>query len=382
MIWMVLLVLIAAYWGVRILVVRHRAERGWWAATPDKYPETPSEPPAVSICVPARDEAAVIGDCVKGLLGQDWPNIRELIIVDDRSSDGTAEAALKAADGDPRVRVITGDGPPDGWMGKSAACWRAQQEAGGEWLLFVDADVALHPRALSVAMGAARYHGAQMVSWLGQLVSRTFWERVVMPFIADTIAVFSPLASVNDPGKDDCLANGQFILISRQAYDDVGGHETIRASVIDDVSLGREVKHNSVHRYVLLQSLGLMRVRMYDSLGAIWRGFTKNFYAASKQQAGLLLLVVIYLLLTSVLPWIVFPWALLEGQGDLAAAAALGIAATLGYRMYTLRWNPTLSWALLLHPLAALVTSGIILDSVIRGKGWREPVSWKGRPAA
>ena len=125
-----------------------------------------------------------------------------------------------------------------------------------------------------------------------------------------------------------------------------------------------------------------MRVRMYDSLGAIWRGFAKNFYAASKQQAGLLVLVVIYLLVTSVLPWIVFPWALAERYGDLAAAAALGIAATLGYRMYTLRWNPTLSWAVLLHPLAALVTAGIILDSVIRGKGWRKPVSWKGRPAA
>ena len=382
MIWMILLIVVALYWGIRILAVHYRAGRGWWAATPDKYPEAPAAPPAVSICVPARNEASGIAACVRSLLGQDWPNIRELIVVDDRSDDGTAGHAIAAADGDPRLRVITGDGPPDGWMGKSAACWRAQQAAGGEWLLFVDADVVLHPRALSVAMGAARHHGAQMVSWLGQLVSGSFWERVVMPFIADLIAVFSPLASVNDPGRDDCLANGQFILISRQAYDDVGGHETICASVIDDVSLGREVKHNSLHRYVLLQSLGLMRTRMYDSLGAIWRGFAKNFYAASKQQAGLLIVVVLYLLLTSVLPWIVFPWALAEGNGDLAAAAALGIAATLGYRMYTVRWNPTVSWALLLHPLAALVTAGIILDSVIRGKGWRKPVSWKGRPAA
>ena len=378
----ILLILVALYWGIRILAVHFRAGRGWWAATPDHHPDAPEEPPPVSICVPARDEAAVIGDCVRGLLAQDYANIRELIVVDDRSSDGTADAAVAAADGDPRLRVIAGDGPPEGWMGKSAACWRAQQEAVGDWLLFVDADVALHPRALSVAMGAARHHGAQMVSWLGQLVSRSFWERVVMPFIADLIAVFSPLAKVNDPDCDDCLANGQFILISRQAYDDVGGHETIRASVIDDVSLGREVKHNSVHRYVLLQSLGLMRTRMYDSLGAIWRGFAKNFYAASKQQAGWLVLVVVYLLITSVLPWVVFIWAAFAGNGDLAAAGALGIAATLGYRMYTLRWNPTLSWALLLHPLAALVTGGIILDSVMRGKGWRKPVSWKGRPAA
>lgn len=379
--WIVLLVMVALYWTIRIVVVWHRARRGWWAAMPAMYAELPAAPPTVSICVPARDEAAVIGRCVRSLLAQDWPEVGEIVVVDDRSSDGTAKAALEAGGGDRRLRVVAGEGPPAGWMGKSAACWRAQQEATGEWLLFVDADVVLHPRALSVAMGAARWHGAEMVSWLGQLVTASFWEHVVMPFVADLIALFSPLRAVNDPGRDDCLANGQFILISRRAYDDAGGHEAIRASVIDDVSLGRAVKHRTLHRYVLLQSRGLMRVRMYDSLAAIWRGFAKNFYAASKERAGWLLLAVGYILTTSVLPWLALFWLLATGRVDAAAAAALAVAATLGYRMYTLRWNPTRPWALLLHPLAAAVTAGIIVDSVLRGKGLREPVRWKGRPA-
>jgi glycosyltransferase involved in cell wall biosynthesis len=380
--WSILLTTIAAYWAIRILVTRFRAKRGWWAATPELYPEPPAEPDSVSICVPARDEAKVIDQCVGDLLAQDWPGVRELILVDDRSSDGTAEVALAAAAGDPRMRVIPGEGPPEGWMGKSAACWRAQQEAGGQWLCFVDADVRLHPRALSVAMGAARHHGADMVSWLGQMDTRTFWERVVMPFIVDLIALFSPLAKVNDPGRDDCLANGQFILISRRAYDAVGGHERIRASVIDDVSLSRQVKHDSPYRYTLLQGKGVMRVRMYDSLSAIWKGFAKNFYAASKEQPLWLLLVVVYLLATSVLPWVALPLLLLTGHPDAAAAAALAVAATLGYRMVTLPWNPVRSWALLLHPLGALVTGGIIVDSILRGVGLREPVAWKGRPPA
>ena len=378
--WTTGMMLLAAYWGIRILVTRHRIQRGWWAATPESWPNAPKAPPEVSICVPARNEAPVIGDCVRCLLGQDWPNIKELILVDDQSTDGTAAEALKAAAGDDRLRIIEGSGPPEGWMGKSAALWRAQGQATGEWLMFVDADARLHPRALSVVMGAARHYDAGMVSWLGQLETRTFWEHVLMPFIGDLIALFSPLAKVNDPGRDDCLANGQMILINRETYDDIGGHETIRASVVDDISMSREVKHgDNPHRYVLLQSLGLMRVRMYDSLGAVWKGFGKNFYAAAKRDTGLLAILLIYLLLTSILPWVAFPWLLLHGDVQAAGAAGLAIAATIGYRKYTLPYAPTTPWALLLHPLAAIVTGGIVIDSALRGLGILKPVKWKGR---
>ncbi len=372
--------LMAAYWAIRVVVIRHRIKRGWFAATPASYPTLPDDPPSVSICVPARNEAGSIGDCVRCLLAQQWPNVRELIVVDDRSEDGTAEEAIAAAAGDPRLRVVEGEGPPPGWMGKSAALWNSQSHARGDWLFFVDADVALHPRALTVAMGAARHYRADMVSWLGQLETRSFWEHVVMPFIGDLIALFSPLVKVNDPDRDDCLANGQMILISREAYDAIGGHEAIKESVVDDISMSRAVKHgDNPYRYVLLQSRGLMRVRMYESLPDIWAGFAKNFYAAAKQDAGLLAILVVYLLLTSILPWGALLYGLLAGATHLAVPAAAAVAGTLVYRQVTAAWNPAPGWAVCLHPIGALVTTGIVIDSALRGLGIREPVKWKGR---
>lgn len=375
---------LALYWILRILVTHFRVVQDRWTAFPDSYLETAPPVASVSACVPARNEAQVIARCVRSILAQDHPGLDQLVIVDDCSEDGTSARARTAARDDERLEVVVGAGPPPGWMGKSAACWRGQREARGDWLLFVDADVELHPRALSVALAAARQHDADMVSWLGQLKTASFWEHILMPFIGDLIALASPLSRVNDPERDDCIANGQFILIRRSAYDAVGGHEAIRESVIDDVSLGRAVKHHSSGdlRYVLLHSFGLMQVRMYDSLGAIWAGFSKNFFAAAKEQTGLLVVGSLYILVTSVLPFVALPLLLLAGATKTAGAAALAAASVLGFRLYLRRLIPSPGWSLLFHPVAALLTTGIILNSTLHGLGLRGPVEWKGRPVS
>jgi hypothetical protein len=371
--------LMAAYWLIRIVVVRGRIRSRRFAAEPGDYAhESPTA--TVSVCIPARNEADVIADCVRDVLAQDYAGLIEVILVDDASDDGTGDLARAA--GDERLTVILGDGPPPGWIGKSAALWRAQKEAKGDWLLFVDADVRLHPTALTVAMSAAQHHEAHMVSWFGQLVTRSFWEHVCMPFIGDLIAVFSTLSRVNDEARDDCIANGQFILMERWAYDRIGGHEAVRESVIDDVSLGRAVKFHppAGHlRHRMLQSRGLMQVRMYDSLGGIWGGFTKNFYAASKQQAGWLIVLVTYLLLTSVLPAVAAVGLTLAGDvtGGIVAGSAVGWMIL--FRYYTRSYSPAPWWSPWLQPLAALVTAGIVLHSMFIGLGWLKPVRWKGR---
>ena len=386
-----LLWLATAYWLLHLFATWRRAVDSRWALDADDYRDPPPDAPRVSICVPARNEAGVIGSCVRHVLAQDHTDF-ELILVDDDSSDGTADIARQAAAGDERLRVIEGHGPPPGWMGKAAALWRAQAVAEGEWLCFVDADVELHPRAVSVALGAARAEGADMLSWFGQFVTVSFWERVLMPFIGDLIVVSAPLDKVNNPQLDDCLANGQFILIRRDAYDAIGGHEANKDSVVDDVSMGRSVKFhataNAAERgarpgdrrlqYRLFHSLGLMNVRMYDSFGAVWRGFSKNFYAASKQQPLLMAGVLLYLGWMSVLPWIALPWIALSGGPGLHAALA-AVLATLAYRHFTLPYSRVPLAYLLLHPLAALVTIGIVSDSTLQGLGLREAVAWKGR---
>ncbi len=374
--------LLALYWAIRIAVLRGRIRDDRYHAHPDSYPDL-TETPSVSLCVPARNEEAVIGDCVRTLLAQDYPAITQLVLVDDGSEDRTAELAREAAAGDERLQVVRGEGPPPGWIGKSAACWRAQQEATGEWLLFVDADVQLHPRAVSVAIGAARYYETHMLSWFGAMDTRSFWEHVLMPYIADVIVLFSPLSRVNDPGRDDCIANGQFLLIRRDAYDEVGGHETIKGSVVDDVSLSRTVKHHppAGHlKHTMLQSKGLMSVRMYDSFGAIWRGFAKNFYAAGKGQVAGLIGLAGYMVATSVLPFVALPWLISVGDVGGAVMSGLAVLAILGLRFTARPYSPWPWWSALFQPLAALVTAGIVLRSVLAGVGILGGVSWKGRP--
>ena len=136
-----LLRILAIYWLLRIVVTVVRIRKAEFAVSPASHPESPARPAKVTVCVPARNESSVIGRCVRSVLAQDWPNF-DFVVVDDKSEDGTSDLAQEAGGGDPRLRIVPGDGPPPGWMGKAAACWRARQEADGEWLLFVDADVA------------------------------------------------------------------------------------------------------------------------------------------------------------------------------------------------------------------------------------------------
>ena len=375
---------IAVYWLLRIAVTHLRILADRWTVFPQSYAEAPANNATVSVCIPARNESAVIAGCVRDVLAQDHPGLTQLILVDDCSDDGTSAAAKEASAADPRLKVVVGAGPPPGWMGKSAACWRAQQEARGEWLLFIDADVRLHPRALSVALAAAREYDADMLSWLGQLTTATFWEHTLMPFIGDFIALTAPLKKVNDRDADDCLANGQFILIRRSSYDAVGGHQAIRASVVDDVSLSRAVKHHPSGdlRYVLLHSFGLMRVRMYESLGEIWAGFSKNFYAAAGEKLGWMLVGMSFVLVTSVLPFVALPWLLLSGATESAGVAALAVACVLGLRLTSRRLIPAPGWSLLLHPVAAALTVAIMFNSTLQGLGLKRPTTWKGRPVS
>lgn len=373
----------ALYWPLRCLVVAARIRKRAWTLGPESDGGPDEDLGLISVCVPARDEREAIGANVQSILGLEVPGGRErleLVLVDDRSSDGTADVARAAAEGDDRLRIVLGDGPPPGWMGKHAAVWRAVHESRGQWLLFVDADVRLHPRALRILLHAARTQGADMVSWLGTLVSVGPGERVLMPFIGDLISLSAPPARVNDPQRDDCLANGQCILIRREVYFDVGGHESIRASVVDDVSLARSVKfHQPVpYRYLLFHADGLMWVRMYRSFAEVWRGFSKNFYAAAQGRVALLGLVVGYILATSVLPWILLPWWLWT-RDMRHVLPAFAVLFTVIYRLMTRRLLPVPWPYVFAHPFAALATVGIIADSVLQGVGWRKRVAWKGR---
>ncbi len=370
------------YWWVHLLASARRIVQRRFVVAPGTHAlPADGEAPAVSVLIPARDEEAVIERCLRSVLAQDHP-LREVLVLDDGSTDRTAELVDAIAAEHGIVRRLDGAELPPGWKGKNHALWQAAAEASGEWLLFVDADVELGEQAVRQAVGEARAHGADMLSWFAQLELEGFWERALMPFIADFIVLFSPLHKVNDPVRDECIANGQFILIRRSVYDQVGGHAAIRDSIIDDVSLARAVKLGG-WRFRMVFALGLMQTRMYTTFREIWNGWAKNFYPAMQRSPGLALGAVIYLLLSGVAPAVLLPFGLAglasgtAGWFELLAVA--GAAGVLAYRALIHRVDPgyPLAYALL-HPLQALVLSGIVIDSAARDAGLRGG-SWKGR---
>ena len=377
--------IVTFYWWVHLLATAGRALKRRWLLMPDTYPAPDTEDvPAVSVLIPARDEAATLGDCLRCALDQDHP-VHEILVLDDSSTDGTGDIVDEIATDQPIVQHLHGAPLPDGWMGKSHALYQAATRATGEWLLFIDADVKLAPQALRQAIGMARADGCDMLSWFAQFELKSFWERSMMPFIADFIVLFSPLDKVNDPASDHCIANGQFILIRREVYDKVGGHAAIRSSVIDDVSLARAVKFGG-WKYRMAFALGLMKTRMYSSLGQIWNGFAKNFYAATKHNPNLGLAAIGYLLLTAIAPALLLPWALanmVAGQLDSFEVLALtAMAGMVAYRTLTHRIDPGFPWLhTLLHPLQGALFIGIIMDSMARHRGWRR-TTWKDRTVA
>lgn len=358
-----------------------RQRRSPFRVVAGQYPP-PLDPALVSVLIPARDEEASIGDCLAAVQAQDHREI-EVLVLDDRSSDRTAERVDRRAAEDRRIRRLEGEPLREGWKGKPNALRQAAEAAAGEWLLMIDADVTLAPEALSTALGAAEAHGADMVSWFADLETVTFWERILQPFIYDFILTHSDPARVNDLAREDAIANGQFILIRASVYRELGGHGEVRASIVEDMAFARLVKAGGF-RYRLLDAHGLMRTRMYTSFGEIWRGWTKNFFAGLHGKPVVVSAALAYLALTSLLPCavlVVCIAAMAVGRSMMLplALSATTCVALAGYRLATMgRYRPMSLLSIALHPMAALVLGMIIVESARRAATGR-PVAWKGR---
>jgi len=247
-------------------------------------PATASERPTVSVIVPARNEEASLGACLQSLvLPNDLQdNLRnralndvafEIIVVDDHSTDRTRAIALSLAS--PQVQVIEAGPLPTGWTGKNNAVTAGARAARGEWLLFTDADTIHLPGSLARSLEEAKGHGATLLSYSPEQIVKSFCEKAVMPVIfADLAASFRP-SQVSDPNSPAAAANGQYILITREAYDAIGGHAAIAGNLLEDVALARAVKRSG--RKIFFRYGGdAVRTRMYRSFAQLREGWTKN----------------------------------------------------------------------------------------------------------
>lgn len=351
----------------------------------DATPPEPVDSPLLSIILPARNEAVNIGLCVGSLLQSHYAKL-EVIIVDDESTDGTGDIARNLADADGRVRLIESEPLPAGWMGKCWACWQGQQQARGDLLLFTDADTRHAPELAGHAVGALRETGASLVSIISRQDMETFWERVVLPHVFTVLAFRYPdLRRVNRTRNPrNVIANGQFILIRRDAYEKAGGHEAIRGEVVEDLRLAQNVVASG-GRLHLAHAEELMRVRMYRSLAGLVEGWSKNLAAGARSAvAGWLRPFVPWLLGIGVAAfWVAPAVAFTGGSAGLLITPVFrwGIVTTvasLGFWTGALhRLRVPLAYAVF-FPIGGAVAGFLFLRSAFRGS----TVSWKGRTYA
>ena len=226
--------------GWAALYVAGRASRG--AIRTPGHARAPDDAPLISVVVPARDEERDVEQTLRSLSAQRYPSL-EIIAVDDRSRDGTRAAIARAAADDPRIVVVGGSEPPDGWLGKPWACAQAVERAHGEWLCFTDADVRFEPDALASALAFALVEGRGGVTLSPLLVCSSFWERTVQPVATMAIlALVAPPVLSQHPDAPVSLAAGAFMLVRRDLYERAGGHAAVRDRVADDLQLARAVK--------------------------------------------------------------------------------------------------------------------------------------------
>jgi glycosyltransferase involved in cell wall biosynthesis len=230
---------------------------------------------SVTAIVPARNEEAVIVACIASLASQ--PEIEEILVVNDQSTDGTAGVVKSLMGRIPNLRMLEAGGLPDGWVGKNHALCVGVQQAKCAWLLFTDADAEHERNSASRALQIALEHNAALLSFSPEQITETWYERALIPYVYLRLAKRFSYEQVNDPNSRAAAANGQFLMMRREVYDAVGSHASVAGEVLDDVALAMRVKAAG-HRIWFGSGKGIVRVRMYRSFQEMWQGWKKNLY--------------------------------------------------------------------------------------------------------
>ena len=320
----------------------------------------------VSIIVPARNEEACLAACLSSLATQTGVAF-EIIVVDDYSTDRTRQIAERFSE----IRVISPLALPAGWTGKNNALLAGVQEARGQWFLLTDADTVHQPGSLARALAEAKQHAADMLSYSPEQIAVTFWEMAVLPVVFAELARQYPPTKVSDPASPIAAANGQYILIRRDAYEAVGGHRAIAGDLLEDVALARAVKAAG-RKLRFRYAADAVRTRMYRNFQHLREGWKKNlallFPNTGRLAAKMLLLwagawIAFFVTASGWRPRPWWAWAFI------LAPIYLGIRL----RRANFAWDMEILGAVLGMPMFAYL---LLLSTIAYSNG---QVSWKGR---
>ena len=338
--------------------------------------------PLVSVIIPARNESGTIATVLESLLASTYRPL-EILVVDDRSTDNTA-AIVERFTADSRVRLVRGTELPEGWYGKPWACQQGFRESRGELVLFTDADTQHAPELLEHAVAALLRERAGMVTVSPRQRCVTFWERIVMPQIWFLLALRYTPRRVNRARRArDVIANGQFILTTRAAYEAAGTHAAVRHEVAEDLALAQKYMEKGLKLHFAFAER-LMETRMYQGLRSLIEGWSKNVYLGGRRSfpnEPLRRALVPAMLNVALVFWLVPPAVLVWG------AWRGGLAGLVGPAMVAIVLSAVF-WALICYgmdipppyglgyPLGVFMALYIVWRSTWRGD---RTVEWRGR---
>jgi glycosyltransferase involved in cell wall biosynthesis len=338
--------------------------------SPNSSAPSACPPPLITAIVPARNEEAVIAAGIESLARQ--PEIAEILVINDQSTDKTAEIVRSLIIKIPHLRLLETQEVPAGWVGKNNAVFLGAKEAKSPWLLFTDADAELQPGATARALQIAQETTAALISFSPEQITQSWYEKALIPFVYSRLARHFSYQAVNDPASPAAAANGQFLMIQRDAYNSIGGHASVAAEVLEDVALAKRAK-TSGFRLWFGSGQGIVRVRMYRSFRAMWQGWRKNLYlliGGSPRAA--------FRELESVIPWI--PIALILLGIKIPVAPLLGVCFLLlrqfTYGLEISRNHYPFKFIIYYVPAVALYVG--VLWASYRGYA-KGKVQWKGR---
>ncbi len=355
------------------------------------YCPNSSKFPKVSVIVPAYNEVDNIQDCVMSILNSTYLSDEslEIWVVDDQSTDETLTVlqTLQRSLKDSRLKVISGQPRPhrEVWIGKNWACVQAAECAGGEFLLFIDADVRLNPGAIEAAIQTAVAENIDLLNCIPQLICGSLVEWLVQPLMFINLLISLNYKGVKDAKTETAFAAGPFMLFGRSAYGRIGGHQAVASHVAEDVALARLIKRNGLKlRYRLGSNIATLR--MYRSWAAMWEGWTKVLYVGAQRNLSIMLFLAMVMLIIYCTPWLGL--VLIVGRSitiglktiDLLTVCIALVAIILQYKLRIIAgralYSPPKYWWL--HGLGGLLVAVMAIASVIKtetGWGW----TWRGR---
>lgn len=335
-------------------------------------PAAPASWPAVSVVIPARNEARHLEEALQSVLALDYPAL-EVLVVDDRSTDATPRILADLAARHPRLRVASVADLPPGWMGKNHALALGASQTTGDLLLFTDADVVMAPDALRRAVAILEADGRDHVAVAPRIIAQSFALRCMVATFGLFFTLHTRPWRVSVPGSRESIGIGAFNLLRRRTYDAIGTHARVRMAPDDDLQLGKAIKADG-HRQALVLSGALVQVEWYASVRELVAGLMKNAFAGLDYRVSAVVASVAALLVINVWPFVALGitsglvWGL-----NLAVAIAAIAVFVLHTRMYGARGEEVL-----LYPFATLLFCWILLRAAWLAL-WTGGIEWRGR---